>query len=65
MEELAGKLLVAGSQKSTLIPMGGVFGGGGSLKKFMVMLKIVEGSTNTLAPANTVSEFQGPQLRSA
>ena len=53
MDELAGKELVAGSQKSTLTPIGGVLGGEGRLKKVVLMLKIVEGSTSTLAPADT------------
>jgi hypothetical protein len=52
MEELAGKDLDSGSQKSTRTPMVGVLGGGGRLKKVMVMLKTVDGSTRTLAPAN-------------
>lgn len=57
MELLAGKVLVAGSQKSTLIPMGGVFGGEGRLKKAIVMLKMVDGSTSTLAPTKAANEL--------
>ena len=53
MEELAGKALVAGSQKSTLMPIGGVLGGEGNLKKLMLILKMVDGSTSTLAPTHS------------